>query len=155
MDATTTLRETDHHFLDRESELGRLIAEFDWSSTPLGPFGRWPQIIKTTLALILRSPVPVVTLWGERGVMLYNDAYAEFAGGRHPGILGRDVLDAWPEAAEWNAGIMDKVFHHGGTVAVQDQQLTLRRRGVGEPVWMNLDYSPIVDESGARVGVIA
>ena len=66
--------------------------------------------MKTTVALILQSPVPIVTLWGEKGVMIYNDAYARFAGGRHPQILGKDVLDGWPEAADWNRIVMEKVF---------------------------------------------
>jgi hypothetical protein len=49
------------------------------------------QTLKTTLGLILNSPVPIVTLWGEDGVMIYNDAYAAFAGWRHPALLGSKV----------------------------------------------------------------
>jgi signal transduction histidine kinase len=43
----------------------------------------------------------------------------------------------------------------GGTLAYKDQQLTLERNGKPEPAWMNLDYSPVIDESGAPGGVIA
>ncbi|HET9509655.1 MAG TPA: ATP-binding protein, partial [Sphingomonas sp.] len=35
-----------------------------------------------------------------------------------------------------------------------DQELTLRRHGRPERVWMNLDYSPVLDESGLPGGVI-
>jgi PAS domain S-box-containing protein len=87
--------------------------------------------------------------------MIYNDAYAGFAGGRHPEILGLDVLDAWPEAAEWNSKVMETSFHRGETLSVQDLELTLHRRGIGEPVWMNLDYSPVPNEDGSPAGVIA
>ena len=61
-------------FLESRGELGNLIAGFDWSNTSLGPIEAWPQIVKTTVALILQSPVPIATLWGETGVMIYNDA---------------------------------------------------------------------------------
>jgi PAS domain S-box-containing protein len=132
-----------------------MIAERDWASTSLGPIERWAQVVKTTVGLILQSPVPIVTLWGKDGVMIYNDAYARFAGGRHPHILGRNVLDAWPEAADWNRNIMTKVFDDGGALSYQDQQLQLIRHGQPEPVWMNLDYSPILDDDGGRAGVIA
>ncbi|MGE5563014.1 MAG: ATP-binding protein [Bacillota bacterium] len=142
-------------FLAGDGELARLIAEFDWSRTSLGPIDTWPQVVKTTVGLILQSPVPIVTLWGAAGVMIYNDAYARFAGGRHPGILGKDVLDAWPEAADWNRNIMEKVFRDGGTLSYQDQELALQRHGRAEPVWMNLDYSPVVADDGTRAGVIA
>ena len=51
---------------------------------------------------MLQSPVPIVTLWGEDGVMIYNDAYSVFAGGRHPCLLGSKVREGWPEVADFN-----------------------------------------------------
>jgi len=60
------------------------IATFDWSSTPLGRIQRWPTALKITLALLLRSPLPMVLLWGKDKIVLYNDAYASSAGGSHP-----------------------------------------------------------------------
>ena len=136
MDSLVRSRNSVPEFLARGGELGRLIAQFDWSTTPLGSIESWPSVIRSTLALILRSPIPIVTLWGETGVMVYNDAYAEFAGGRHPDILGMDVLDAWPEAADWNRQVMDTSFHRGETISVRDMELTLYRHGGGEPVWL-------------------
>jgi PAS domain S-box-containing protein len=155
MDACTSSGRGVPGFLACDGELGRLIADFDWATTPVGPVEGWSHTMKTTIGLMLRSPVPIVTLWGASGVMIYNDAYAGFAGARHPEILGLDVLDAWPEAAEWNAQVMDTVFHRGETLSVQDLELTLHRNGVGEPVWMNLDYSPVLEEDGTPAAVIA
>jgi len=134
--------------------LGAIIDGFDWSSTSLGPVGRWPDVLRTTVELILRSPVPIVTLWGEDGVMIYNDAYSGFAGGRHPQLLGSRVREGWPEVADFNDNVM-KVGLAGGTLSYRDQELMLYRSGRPEPVWMNLDYSPIVDAGGTVVGVIA
>ena len=48
-----------------------------------------------------------------------------------------------------------KVGLAGGTLAYKDQELTLYRTGKPEQVWMNLDYSPVFDESGKPGGVIA
>jgi PAS domain S-box-containing protein len=155
MDAITATRDSDRIFLAGGGEMSRLIAEFDWSKTSIGPIDHWPTAIRNTLAWILRSPIPIVTLWGKMGVMLYNDAYAGFAGARHPQILGMDVLDAWPEAADWNRQVMDTVFHRGETLSVRDMVLTLFRHGVGEPVWLNLDYSLIPNEDGSPAAVIA
>jgi len=134
--------------------LGGIIDDYDWSATTLGPSDCWPDVVRTTVALILRSPVPIVTLWGEDGVMIYNDAYSGFAGGRHPRLLGSKVREGWPEVADFNDNVM-KVGLAGGTLSYRDQELTLHRSGKPEPVWMNLDYSPIVDAGGAVVGVIA
>ena len=141
-------------FLASDSEIADLIAGFDWSRTALGPLERWPTSIKTTVALIQRSPVPIVTLWGEEGIMIYNDAYSVFAGGRHPKLLGAPVRDGWPEVADFNDNVM-KVGLAGGVLSYKDQVLTLFRSGAAEQVWMNLDYSPVIGESGKPIGVIA
>ena len=135
-------------------ETARLIRSYDWGATPLGPMARWPQSLKTVTAFLVRSQAPIVLLWGEDGVMIYNDAYSIFAGGRHPHLLGSKVREGWPEVAAFNDNVM-KVGLAGGTLAYKDQELTLHRSGKPEQVWMNLDYSPVVDESGRPGGVIA
>lgn len=141
-------------FLVRGGETGALIAGRDWSATSLGPIEAWPQSLKTTLGLLLHSPVPIVLLWGPDGVMLYNDAYSVFAGGRHPDLLGSKVREGWPEVADFNDNVM-KVGLAGGTLHFKDQELTLYRHGGPEQVWMDLDYSPVFGEDGRPHGVIA
>jgi PAS domain S-box-containing protein len=141
-------------FLRHDGETGRLILTFDWASTSLGPLEAWPQSLKSVVGLMVHSPVPMVLLWGEDGYMIYNDGYSKFAGGRHPQALGEKVREAWPEVANFNDNVM-KVGLAGGTLAYSDQELTLYRNGVSEQVWMNLDYSPVLDESGKPAGVIA
>ncbi len=135
-------------------ELGELIRAYDWAATELGPLASWPQSLKTVTAMLLGSPVPIVLLWGSRGIMLYNDAYSVLAAGRHPQLLGSEVRRGWPEVAEFNDHVMT-VCLAGGTLAYRDQELTLHRSGRPEQVWMNLDYSPVPDESGRPAGVIA
>ena len=60
----------------------------------------------------------------------------------------------WHEVAEFNDHVM-RVGLAGGTLAYKDQELTLFRHGRAEQVWMDLDYSPLLDETGAPAGVIA
>lgn len=78
-----------------------LIATHDWSDSPLGPIERWPPTLKIAVALLLRSPLPMVLLWGQDGIFLSNDAYARSAGDSHPQlgskVQGRDeALTYWP-----------------------------------------------------------
>ena len=143
----------EHPFLSGGGECGRLIATRDWAATPLGPIAGWSQSLRTATAILLRSPVPIVMLWGDEGVMLYNDAYSIFAGGRHPDLLGSEVRKGWPEVADFNDNVM-KVGLAGGTLHYHDQELTLHRHGRPEQVWMDLDYSPVLDETGTPRGVI-
>jgi hypothetical protein len=135
-------------------ELGALIRGFDWSRTSLGPIAVWPQSLKTAIDIVLRSPLPLVLLWGPDGVMIYNDAYSGFAGQRHPQLLWSKVLEGWAEVADFNAQVM-KVGLAGGTLSFRDQQLTLYRNNRAEPVWMDLNFGPVLDESGQPAGVLA
>ncbi|PZQ45671.1 MAG: hybrid sensor histidine kinase/response regulator [Rhodovulum sulfidophilum] len=132
-----------------------LIRARDWAATSLGALEDWPATIKVVIATILRSPLPIVTLWGEDGVMIYNDAYSVFAGGRHPRLLGSKVREGWPEVAEFNDNVVRRVFRRGEALSYKDQVLVLDRGRGPSDVWLDLDYSPVVDEDGAPLGVIA
>ena len=141
-------------FLSGGGEMARLIAAYPWHRTAMGPMDAWPAHVRHSIALMLRSNVPIVALYGPEGVMVYNDAYSVFAGGRHPQLLGSPVREGWPEVADFNDHVM-RVGLAGGTLNYQDQELTLFRKGHAEQVWMNLDYSPILDDAGQPAAVLA
>ena len=144
-----------HEFLSGGGEMGDRIARFDWSATGVGPIESWCGAMKSMLGFVLHSPVPIVTLWGDKGVMIYNDAYRSFAGGRHPALLGTNVLEGWHEVADFNANVMQKVYREGGTLSYKDQELTLIRDGTPKLLWTDLEYSPVLDEDGTPIGVVA
>ncbi len=141
-------------FLAHDGELGPCIAAFDWSRTTLGPIESWPSSLATAAGIVVHCAVPMVLLWGQDGVMIYNDAFATFAGERHPELLGAAVREAWPEVADFNDNVM-RVCLAKGTLSYRDRELTLRRRSRPEQVWTDLDYGPVLDRSGRAVGVIA
>ena len=141
-------------FPDGGGETGALVGAFDWSKTPLGPISGWPQSLRTAVDVVLRSPVPLVMLWGRDGIMIYNDAYSVFAGGRHPRLLGSKVLEGWPEVADLNRRAME-VGLRGETLSFRDEHLVLYRPGRPPDVWVDLDYSPLLDDSGQPAGVLA
>jgi hypothetical protein len=130
-------------------KLGELIRNFDWSQTSIGPLSNWPHSLRTVTEMLLLSPVPIVLLWGQDGIMIYNDAYSGFAGARHPELLGSRVREGWGEIADFNDNVM-RVGLGGGTLAYRDHELTLHRHGKPEPVWMDLDYSPCSMNPGRR-----
>ncbi|MES2338745.1 MAG: PAS domain-containing protein [Pseudomonadota bacterium] len=139
-------------FLASGGNTADLIAGFDWGATSLGPIAGWPTSLKTIVGFIVRSPVPLVLLWGADGIMIYNDAYAVFAHGTEK--LGMNVREGWPEVAAFNDNVLS-VGLAGGTLSYVDQELVLTRSGRSEPAWMNLDYSPALDDAGNPAGVLA
>ena len=86
--------------------------------------------------------------------MIYNDAYAKFAGVRHPGLLGSNVREGWEEVADFNDNVM-RVGLAGRTLTYREQELTLYRDGLPQQASFDLDYSPVLDDAGRPVGVLA
>ena len=153
-DSNPSSSNSNNNAISGGGQMGDLIRSFDWEKTSLGPITKWPQSLLTAVNLLLQSPVPLVMLWGKDGIMLYNDAYSVFAGKRHPSLLGCNVLEGWPEVADFNRNVM-KHGLKGKTLSYTDQQLTLFRNNKPEQVWMDLNYSPVIDESGNPAGVLA
>ncbi|MBC3366212.1 ATP-binding protein [Pseudomonas sp. SWRI154] len=137
-----------------DGEMARRIRAYDWSRTELGAIEHWSASLRSAVQLMLASPLPMVMLWGRQGFMIYNDAYAEFAGGRHPYLLGRAVELGWPEVAEFNRHVLD-VCLAGGTLSYRSKELVLLRDGKPEDVWMDLYYSPVPDDDHTPAGVLA
>ena len=136
-----------------KGDVAALIRERDWSATFLGAISGWPSALRSTVDLLLRSPIPMVLLWGPDGIMLYNDAYAVFAGARHPRLLGAKVLEGWSEVADFNQHVMN-VGLAGGTLTFRDQYLLLHRAEQSAEAWLDLYYSPVIGGSGAPEGVL-
>jgi len=141
------------HWLKGEGETARLIRELDWAATPLGPAARWTPQLRTTVANVVNSPVPKVLMWGPEHVMLYNDAYRDIAGGKHPEALGGTVPGMWPEIWDWNRAVLEAGFR-GETLSYLDQRLTLVRDGQAKEEVFDLFYTPVYDEDGAVGGVL-
>jgi signal transduction histidine kinase len=144
----------DHGCAGWRGEMAGRIREFDWSTTSLGPIDQWSSSLRAAVQMLLASPVPLVMLWGKPGYMVYNDAYSVFAGGRHPFLLGSPVEEGWPEVADFNRNVVDTCLA-GGTLSYRDKELVLFRNGAAEDVWMDLYYSPVVEDDGAPAGVIS
>jgi CheY-like chemotaxis protein len=60
--------------------MSRLIADKDWSLTPLGPPVAWPLSLRTAVNIALASRYPTVIFWGSELRMLFNDAYLPILG---------------------------------------------------------------------------
>src|SRR6185312_11008558 len=141
-------------FLPEGSELAGLIRAFDWQGTAMGELRQWPEYLRTVVALMLRSAVPMTLQWGREGWMIYNDAYRGIAAARHPALLGKTIGNAWAEIADFRQGVVDRVLD-GNTLSYRNEHFSLMRIDGPEDVWLDIDYSPVVDVAGIPVGVLA
>jgi PAS domain S-box-containing protein len=150
-----TIQQNDWAFLPRGGEMTALIRAKDWSATPVGEPGTWPQSLRTALSILLGSKFPMFLWWGPDLVCFYNDAYRPSLGkeGKHPAILGQRAEEGWAEIWHIIKPLIDQVLAGGESTWSEDQLIPIYRNGCMENVWWTFSYSPVNDESGRVAGV--
>jgi PAS domain S-box-containing protein len=124
----------------------------DWSASPLGAPETWPQSLRSVVGLLLNSKFPMFVAWGPELGLLYNDAYAEILGAKHPAALGARFHDVWSEIWEDIGPIIDAALK-GQPTFHENLPLLVHRRGFDERTWFTFSYSPVYDEAGAIAGM--
>ncbi|MBL8771198.1 MAG: PAS domain-containing protein [Phenylobacterium sp.] len=141
-----------HPWLDGESDVGGLMRERDWSASPLGPPDTWPQSLRSVVGLLLGSKFPMFVAWGPELGFLYNDAYAEILGKKHPAALGARFHDIWAEI--WpDIWPLIEAAMDGRASFRADLPLLMNRQGYDEQTWFTFSYSPVRDERGETAGM--
>ena len=133
--------------------MGELVRQRDWSASSLGALEDWPASLRTSVDIVLNSPMAMVLMWGPQHVMIYNDDYIKVAGERHPAALGGTVPEIWPEIWDWNARILE-VGLRGETQVHRECCLPLLRDGTPTDVCFDLFYTPVHGEDGQVHGVL-
>jgi PAS domain S-box-containing protein len=139
-------------FLADGGEMGERMRAYDWSGSPLGPPEGWPQALKTATGILLSSKFPMFLAWGPELRFLYNDAYAEVLGDKHPAALGHAFEDIWAEI--WDeVGPLARRALAGEATYFENLPLTMTRKGYSEQTWFTFSYSPLRDCDGAAAGM--
>lgn len=143
-------------FLKGTGEMHVLTRQKDWSKTPVGPAGHWPQSLKTTLGIILNSRFPMFLWWGPELICFYNDAYRPSLGqfGKHPVILGMPAREAWEEIWDIIYPLITQVLEEGVATWSEDQFIPIYRNGQIEDVYWTFSYSPVYDDNNTVAGVL-
>jgi len=147
LDATLALGD----FITAGGEMGALMRGHDWSVSPVGSPGTWPQALRGAVSLMLHSKFPMFVLWGPARAFLYNDAYIPILGRKHPDALGRGMFEVWPEVRSAIAPIIDRAYA-GQASFFEDMPVVLERDSYPEQTYFTFSYSPIYDGNGIIAG---
>jgi PAS domain S-box-containing protein len=139
-------------FLDGGGEAGALIRGIDWAATPLGSPEAWPAALKTLVGVMLGSQQPMLIVWGEAHVTLYNDGYAPMCGARHPRALGQAFDEVWHDIWDQVGPILSRAYAGEGT-HMDDIALTMHRNGYPEETHFAFGYTPVRIEDGTVAGM--
>jgi PAS domain S-box-containing protein len=139
-------------FLADGGEMGERMRGFDWSASPLGPPEGWPQALKTATGILLSSKFPMFLAWGAELRFLYNDAYVDILGAKHPHALGHAFEDVWAEIWD-DVGPLARRALEGEATYFENLPLTMTRKGFPEQTWFTFSYSPLRGDDGRAVGI--
>lgn len=140
-------------WLSGTGEARTLIRQTDWSKTPLGAPASWPQSLRSTVDTILASGHGMMLAWGPELTLIYNDAYAQFLGLKHPDAIGQPFHLAWLDIWQDINPLVDRALA-GETVRFENYHLVMQRNGHPEDTWWQFSYSPVRDDAGAIVGML-
>ncbi|WP_458096341.1 ATP-binding protein [Roseomonas sp. WA12] len=131
-----------------------LCRAHDWAATPLGPVESWDQSLRATTRTLLASRYPMILIWGEHFIQIYNDAYAVVIGDKHPAALGIDIRITLAEAWNTLGPMIAEVMSTGLANWVPAQQLLLNRSGYAEEAYFSLSHAPAENDAGTVVGML-
>jgi len=127
----------------------------DWSETSLGPVDGWSPALRGMVRTCLDSSFPINLWCGPALVLIYNDAYIEVLGSRHPGALGRPGRETWGEIWPQIGPLFEQLRAGGPPVFQEDAPFIVKRDGEppsAEPnAWYTFSLSTVRDETGAIV----
>ena len=144
----------DDALLAAAGDLRRAYQEVDWAATPVGPAALWSPALRSALDLALNTRFPVTLFWGPEFVLVYNEAFVELIGDKHPAALGRPARVVFPEAWDTIGPMMHAVLAGNGATWVEDERVPLWRSGRLEECWFTFSYSPVRGEDGVIEGVL-
>ena len=132
-------------------ELSTRIREFDWATTPLGPLPRWPQRLRTLVDLLIASPGPAYIAWGPQLTSIYNDAYAQLLGSKHPPGLGQSFETLFAELRDELMPLVQATLA-GQSQHFEDRPLALAGQPQAPRRWFTFSWTPLRDDSGSVAG---
>jgi PAS domain S-box-containing protein len=142
----------DQDLFTADGEIGTLLRNKNWTTSPLGAPQDWPRSLRSTVRLVLNSRFPMFLAWGKELGFLYNDAYAEILGTKHPDALGGRFQDVWQEIWPDILPLVDAAMSGEATYR-ENLPLSVLRKGFIEQTWFTFSYSPLHDDDGRVAGM--
>ncbi|MEZ0493247.1 SpoIIE family protein phosphatase [Kineococcus sp. TBRC 1896] len=134
-------------------QLRRAYEQVDWSRTSTGHPQSWPRTLRRAMELALETRFALLICWGPDLEMVYNQAYADTIGDKHPAALGRPAREVFPEAWD-DLGPLFAQARRGEAVHFEDLPVLLDRHGHLEETFFTFSYSPVRGDDGEIAGVM-
>lgn len=135
------------------AEIEKYVLSKAWLTSPLGEVKGWPQSLKFSAHLCLKSHLPVAVWWSRDLLVIYNDALRRILDLKHPEALGSRGADVLSGALWYNLEqSLNAVLEKGEPTELQNDAGNFQNDDTERncPTFYNV---PIFDENGKVTGV--
>ncbi|MEH0841569.1 SpoIIE family protein phosphatase [Micromonospora sp. CPCC 205711] len=140
------------------SQVAAAVLAHPWADTPLGPPQEWDPAVRSIVDVLLSSPVPMALYYGDDFLMIYNQAYSEVIGDRHPAAIGRPAPEVYADL--WHTpgvgDVIERAYRRGESFLQRESVLPVDRHlaTTGDHAVFTRGHSPVRDSAGRVVGVL-
>jgi hypothetical protein len=135
-------------FPSEETKHIEFFRSFDWSLTSLGPMNTWPPLLLQMCQQIMADSRPVALYWGTERAIIYNCPYIKIAGEKHPSLMGKPAIDAWPDVSKLLISRVEKAAETGQASADEEWLIFVERtNGQPEETYLSWSVIPIFQNS--------
>jgi PAS domain-containing protein len=140
--------------LKGDCKMCTLAEQFDWNKTSLGDPASWSPAMRVLVNTILHSSAAISTLWGDDLVQIYNDAYCNMIGHKHPGAFGASAKEFWREDWQQAGPLLQKVLKEGISFQLHDKQANIQPDENRDDRHCTFSFSPVFNENKNIEGVL-
>jgi two-component sensor histidine kinase len=133
---------------------GDLIQARDWSRTPLGEIGQWPDRLRAAVDNCLDAAFASFVWWGPELIQFYNDPALAILQARHPQAFGVPAREAWSDVWTAIGPAVERVIGTGRPVVGERLPLASGQDEPRDLTRLRFSYSALRDGAGAVTGIL-
>ncbi|KAF0441228.1 protein-histidine kinase [Gigaspora margarita] len=142
---------------NEEQSYVKMVYNYDWSSTVLGPIDSWDPALKNALNLCLHSAFPAYLCIYPDWISIYNLAWNPLFKLKSScqQELGKSFKETWPEIYDLFNSQFESVRISGKGIFFKDVCYALERDGFAEDSFFNHTFSPVIQSDGSVCAIFA
>ncbi|RIB13107.1 hypothetical protein C2G38_2198742 [Gigaspora rosea] len=128
---------------NEEQAYAKMVYNYDWSSTVLGPIDSWDPALKNALNMCLHTVFPAYLCIYPDWITIYNP------------VLGQPIREIWPEVFDVLNSQFESVRISGKGMFFDEFCYAVERDGYAEDAFFHHTLSPVIQSDGSVCAIFA
>ncbi|KAF0441225.1 protein-histidine kinase [Gigaspora margarita] len=141
---------------NEEQAYVKMVYNYDWSSTVLGPIDSWDPALKNALNMCLHSAFPAYLCIYPDWISIYNPAWNPIfkAKSSYQQALGKPLKETWPEVYDVLNSQFESVRISRKGTFFNDFCYAVERDGYSEDIFFKHGFNPVIQSDGTVCAIL-